>query len=286
MRAVVTGARGFLGTHAAAALARRGVDVVPLVRPVDYRDTTAVAAMFAETRPSVVVHCAWRLAPGSAYLDDPANAAESEASLRLFRAAADAGCKRVVGLGTCLEYVQSDGPVAEDAALEPHGAYARSKVQLFRAAEAWATENAVSFAWARVYFPFGPGEARHRLIPSVVTGLLRGERVATTAGTQRRSFLYAADVGDAIAAVATSDVDGAVNVGAADAVPVRSVVERIGALIGRPELLDVGARPSRTGDPDVLWPHVDKLEHVVGWTPSHDLDAGLRATIDWWQRGR
>jgi nucleoside-diphosphate-sugar epimerase len=284
VRALVTGSRGFVGTHVAAALAARGARIVPLVRPVDYHDTAAVARVLAESRPAILVHCAWRLAPGSAYLDDPANAAEAEASLELFRAAVDAGCKRVVGLGTCLEYAASDGPVAEDAALEPRNAYARSKVQLFVAAEAWAKEAGISFAWARLYFPFGPGEPRHRLIPSVVNGLLRGERVATTEGAQRRSFLYAADVGDAIAAVARSQVAGPINVGTRDAVAVRTVVEHIGALTGRAELLDIGALPSRPGDPEVLWPHVEKLTDTVGWTPARDLAAGLRATIDWWQR--
>jgi len=286
MKALVTGATGFIGTHVAAALRDRGVEVVPLVRPVDYHDTAAVRDALAATRPSLLVHCAWRLATGSAYLDDPANAAEAEASLRLFRAAADVGCERIVGLGTCLEYAESAGRVAEDAALEPRSSYARSKVQLFRAAETWAAENTVSFSWARLYFPFGPGEPPHRLIPSVVNGLLSGERVATTAGVQRRSFLHAADVGDAIAAVATSSVDGAVNVGASDAVAVRAVVQRLGTLIGRPDLLDIGALPSRPGDPDVLWPDVDKLQRAAGWVPRHDLDAGLRATIDWWQRQR
>jgi nucleoside-diphosphate-sugar epimerase len=284
VRALVTGSRGFVGTHVAAALAARGVSVAPLVRPVDYHDTAAVSRVLAEIQPAVLVHCAWRLAPGSAYLDDPANAAEAEASLELFRSAAKAGCTRVVGLGTCLEYAPSDGPVAEDAALQPRNEYARSKVQLFVAAEAWAEEAGISFAWARLYFPFGPGEPRHRLIPSVVNALLRGERVATTAGAQRRSFLYAPDVGDAIAVVAMSHVTGAINVGARDAVAVRTVVERIGALTGRTDLLDIGALQSRPGDPEVLWPHVGLLTHTVGWTPPRDLSAGLGATIDWWQR--
>jgi nucleoside-diphosphate-sugar epimerase len=283
MRAALTGAAGFIGAHVAAALTARGIEVAPLVRPLDYHDRDGVTRVLERERPALLVHCAWRLAAGSSYLDDPANADEAAASFRLFEAAARAGCRRIVGLGTCLEYAPARGPVAEGAPLEPRNAYARSKVQLFLEARDWARNEHVSFAWARLYFPFGPGEPPHRLIPSVVTSLLRGERVATTAGTQRRSFLYAADVGDAIAALGLSGVEGAVNVGAADAVTVRSVVERIGELVRGGHLLDVGALPGRPGDPDVLWPNVDKLRREIGWRPARDLHAGLRATIAWWR---
>jgi nucleoside-diphosphate-sugar epimerase len=283
LKVLVTGSDGFIGSHVVDALRKRGADVATLTRPADYHDAAVVEALLRDEAPHVLVHCAWKLAPGSAYLEDPANADEAVASLRLFQLAQRAGCGRVVGLGTCLEYAESEGPVAEDAPLEPRTPYGESKAELFRAAEAWATDAGASFAWARLYFPFGPREAPYRLVPSVVNGLLRKERVATTPGTQHRSFLYAADVGDAIATIALCDLVGAVNVGADGVVAVRHLVERIAALIGRPDLLDLGALPHRPGDPDVLWPDVSKLSSL-GWTPAHDLDGGLSETIGWWRR--
>jgi nucleoside-diphosphate-sugar epimerase len=283
LKALVTGAGGFIGSHVVGALRNRGVPFARLTRPTDYHDAAAVEAMLHVEAPQILVHCAWHLAPGSAYLGDPANVEEADASLRLFHLARRAGVRRIVGLGTCLEYEESPGPVAEDTPLRPRTVYGESKAELFRAAEAWAADADVTFAWARLYFPYGPREAPHRLIPSVVNGLLRGERVATTPGTQRRSFLYAADVGDAIAAIALSDACGAVNVGAADVVAVRELVELIAALVGRQDLLNVGVLPHRCGDPEVLWPDVRKLSSL-GWTPSRDLEGGLRETVAWWQK--
>lgn len=285
-KVLVTGAHGFIGSHVVAAFEARGVTVSTLVRPVDYHDREWVERTLADTTPSVLVHCAWRLAPGSGYLSDPANDDEVIASLQLFELAHEAGCRRIVGLGTCLEYEESSAPLAEEAPLRPHTPYGASKVALFYGATEWAETVGASFAWARLYFPFGPREAPHRLVPSVVNGLLRGESVATTAGTQRRSFLFAADVGDAIAAIALSEVDGAVNVGAEEATPVREVVEKIGDLLGRRELLQIGALPQRPGDPDVLWPYVKKLGSEVKWRPSLDLHAGLERTIAWWRAQR
>jgi nucleoside-diphosphate-sugar epimerase len=285
-RVLVTGAGGFIGSHVVSALEARGVHVSALARPTDYHDAQAVERVLRAESPSVLVHCAWRLAPGSGYLADPANTEEVVASLRLFRLARAAGCTRIVGVGTCLEYAESNGPVAENAPLRPHTLYATSKATLFFAASAWAQEESVSFAWPRLYFPYGPGEPKHRLIPTVVNGLLRGEPVATTAGTQRRSYLFAPDVGDAIAAIAMSSVAGPINVGAEEVVEVREVVERIADLLGRRDLLDIGAFPARPGDPEVLWPDIRKLTSAVEWTPTRDLDAGLEETIAWWRARR
>jgi nucleoside-diphosphate-sugar epimerase len=281
MTVVVTGAAGFVGWHVVKALERRCSEVVALRREdLDYRDAQAVEEVLRAAAPRALVHAAWRLAPGSAFLDDPGNHDETEASLRLFELARSAGCRRVVGLGTCLEYELSDGPLAEDAPLRPRNAYASSKAQLFAGAQAALGD---SFTWARIYYPFGPREPSHRLVPSVVNSLLQGERIATTAGTQRRSFLHVEDAANAIASLALADAPGAFNVGSPEAVPVRDAVERLAEAVGRPDLVDIGARPQRPGDPEVLWPDTTKLETWVGWRPERTLDEGIADTVAWWR---
>jgi nucleoside-diphosphate-sugar epimerase len=281
MTVVVTGAGGFVGWHVITALERRGSKVVALRREdLDYRDAQAVEEVLRTAAPTSLVHAAWRLAPGSAFLDDPGNREEKEASLRLFELAHSAGCRRIVGLGTCLEYELSDGPVSEDAPLRPRNAYASSKAELFADAQAALGD---SFTWARIYYPFGPREPPHRLVPSVVNSLLRGERIATTVGTQLRSFLHVADAGNALASLALADAAGAFNVGSPEAVPIRDAVERIAGAVGRLDLVDIGARPQRPGDPEVLWPDTTRLETEVGWNPAMTLDEGIADAVAWWR---
>jgi len=294
---LLTGATGFVGRQVAAALQRRGSACVALVhqRPApaelaqarlvhgDYLDDETTARLLAEVSPDIVVHAGWRLAPGAAYLDDAGNIDQLAGALRLFDHALRAGCRRFVGLGTCLEYAGRNGPAAEDAPLDPQTPYAAAKAGLWLAGSLWARARGASFAWARLYHPFGPGEPRHRLVPAVITALLRGERVATTAGDQLRSFLGVEDVGDAIAALALAEVDGAVNIGSADATAVRELVHRIADRLGRADLLDVGALPHRPGDPEVLWPDTTRLNDEVGWQPRLSLDDAVAQAIAWWR---
>jgi nucleoside-diphosphate-sugar epimerase len=283
-RVLVTGARGFVGSHLMSALERRGAEARPFEG--DYHDPRAVEDALHSASPVTLVHAAWRIAAGSAYLHDPAHVEELRASLRLFTLAQQGGCARIVGIGTCLEYELSDEPLREDAPLGPDTLYGAAKAALFMTAQAWAQAAGLEFAWARLYHPYGPREAHQRLIPSVVTAMLRGERVATTPGTQRRSFLHVEDAADAIAAIALVDETGAFNVGSADATPVREVVERLAQIVGRPDLVDIGALEARPGEPEALWPDTHRLEHVVGWKPARTLDQGLEDTVAWWRATR
>jgi nucleoside-diphosphate-sugar epimerase len=278
---LVTGARGFIGSHVVAALELLGA--VPVAVAGNYHHAHDVERALRDVEPASLIHCAWRLEPGSAYLHDPANIIELRASLQLFTIAERLACPRVVGIGSCLEYEPSDGPTDETTPLRPHTVYGGSKAALFMAADAWARGTSMSFAWARLYFPFGPREAPQRLIPSVVKALLREERIATTAGRQRRSFVYVGDAADAIAALALSDAEGAFNIGGSTPIAVRELVERLADALGRRDLLDVGKREDRPGDPEVLWANTTRLRTSVGWEPSTGLDEALDQTIAWWK---
>src|SRR6266849_1366365 len=115
---LVTGSAGFIGAHVVAAIAERGIESIGLIRPggvargkghtspsveADYHDAEATKSALRAVAPDVLVHAAWRLAEGSRYLADPTNIAELRASLRLFELAHEVGCRRIVGIGTCLE---------------------------------------------------------------------------------------------------------------------------------------------------------------------------------------
>lgn len=275
----MTGARGFIGSHVVEALERRGADAVAFEG--DYHDAASIEEALRSVSPAALVHSAWRVA-GTGY-NDPVHLEELSASLRLFTAAEYAGCDRIVGIGTCLEYEVSSGPTPEDTPLSPSQVYGAAKAALFLAARAWAHSAGVAFGWARLYHVFGPREAPRRLVPSVVNALLLGERVATTAGQQLRSFVHVEDAADAIAAITLTGATGAFNVGSADVTSVREVVERLAQLAGRPDLVDVGTLESRPGEPEVLWSDVSRLTQVVGWRPARTLDQGLDETFGWWR---
>src|SRR5262249_29298236 len=108
-------------------------------------------------------------------------------------------------------------------------------------------------------------------------------RVETTLGQQQRDFLHVADVAAAFAALVDCDVTGAVNIASGHCAPVRELIDIMGRLTGRSDLLAIGARPTRPNEPPRLVQSVIRLQHEVNFTPRYSLEDGLSDTLSWWK---
>lgn len=141
-----------------------------------------------------------------------------------------------------------------------------------------------SVAWPRLFFLYGPREHPARLVPSVTNALLAGQPAECTAGTQQRDFLHVEDAAAALVQLVLSDVTGPVNIGSGEAVSVKTVVETIADIVGRPDLLRLGAKPMPPNEPPLLVADVRRLRNEVKWAPRIGLRQGLEDTVVWWRR--
>jgi nucleoside-diphosphate-sugar epimerase len=149
-----------------------------------------------------------------------------------------------------------------------------------------ASAAGMSFAWARLFYLFGPRENEKRLVSSVCRSLLAGDPVLLTPGEQVRDFLHVEDVALALSAITRSDLVGAVNVGSGVPVTVAGLARRLGEQAGRPDLIRLGALPYAAGDPPFICADSRRLRTQTDWVPRWDLDGALRATLDWWREPR
>jgi nucleoside-diphosphate-sugar epimerase len=138
-------------------------------------------------------------------------------------------------------------------------------------------------AWARLFYQYGPFEDDRRLVPAIILALLRGQEAQLTRGNQVRDFLHVRDVAAALSAVTRSEVTGPVNVGSAEPITVRALVETIASIIGRPDLLAFGALPDRPGDPAIVCSDNRRLVEECGWRRATTHPDGLRGTVEWWR---
>lgn len=298
MRVLLTGATGFIGSQVARALLAMGHEVRASVRTGRSMDAVADVADRIEwvhldlfdADPAAIdalaggteacVHLAWFAVPGQ-YLASPENLRCASGSLRLLESLARQGCRRAVFVGSCFEYDFDGGRLSEASAVRPQSLYAASKLSTLCMGEQLARLHGLEFVWARLFYLYGPFEDARRLVPSVIGSLLRRESVDVTHGAQVRDFLHVADVGSALASLAGSSLSGVVNVGSGETVTVRQVVATLEALLGGEGLVRYGARPDNPTDPPFVLADNRKLVAGTGWSPVHDLESGLRQTIEW-----
>jgi nucleoside-diphosphate-sugar epimerase len=192
----VTGASGFIGRYALPELAARGYEVYALARNTtkfpdsiiairgNLLQTAEAERVVGIVNPSHLPHLAWNATPGQFWtaLD---NLDWVAASLRLSVAFASGG-RRVVCAGSCTEYDWDQDLLKEDETpLRPRTLYGQAKASFHQLLMAAVGQMGISAAWGHVSFLYGPHEHSDRLIPQVISGLLKGNTIARTAA--RRS---------------------------------------------------------------------------------------------------
>jgi nucleoside-diphosphate-sugar epimerase len=293
---LVTGASGFLGTHCLAPLVERGFDVLALhherappdvagVRWVrgDVMDRTAMRGLLHEHKFKSLLHLAWFVEPGK-LIADPSNLSWAAASLDLVRAFREAGGERCVVSGSCYEYDWRYGYCVEEVTpCEPDTLYGAAKDGLRRTFFAYCSASGLSGAWGRLFFMYGPRENAARLVPSVILSLLKGVPAKSSHGLQVRDYLHIQDVADGMVTLLASQVRGACNIAAGTPITIRKIVELLGDITGRRDLLQIGVLPARANDAPLVLGDTHRASSDIGWHPKLTLEAGLSATVDWWR---
>jgi len=294
-RVLITGATGCIGRHALPTLVAHGWEVHAVSSPdvaasndvvwhqADLLDQEQIRRLLKRVAASHLLHLAWYIAPGR-WATAPENFAWVQSSLELLRGFQREGGSRIVGAGSCLEYDWNYGYCSEvRTPCTPHTAYGVCKHALQTLTSALTAGTDVTSAWGRVFFLYGPYEHPDRLVASVIRSLLSGEPARCSHGNQIRDYLFAQDVADALVALLESTLAGPINIASGQPLALKELVMRIGRLLGRTDLIRLGAIPAAATDMPLVVADVTRLSGELGWQPRFDLDRGLEQTIAWWR---
>lgn len=286
---LLTGASGLIGRQCVPALLEAGYQVTILSRSgeasagaaalkADLLDHAATQAAVEKANASHLLHLAWH-AGASDRWTSPANLDWVSATFALVQAFAAAGGKRAVGVGSCAEYDWSAVTLREDTPLRPATLYGAAKAATGLALTKAAPALNLSFAWARPFFCYGPGEPPGRLFGDLVKGLTAGKPVDCTDGLQRRDFLHTTDLAAALTALLASDAQGPVNIASGDAIAVRDLIMEAANQMGRPDLIRLGAIQRPATDPPLLAADVTRLTDEAGFKPRYTLQTGVAQVL-------
>lgn len=151
----------------------------------------------------------------------------------------------------------------------------------------YARQGRADIRVARIFNTYGPRlrASDGRVVSNVVSQALAGEDITIFGdGLQTRSFCYVSDLIDGLCRLMDHDgaQPGAVNLGNPAELTIRDLVARVLELTG--SLSEVVHRDLPEDDPRRRRPDISRAERLLGWTPRTTLDAGLRATIAWFEK--
>lgn len=292
MKLLLTGPTGFIGSAFVRLALSRGHEIAGLLIPAEdipaslppnpnlhWLRGTLEQAPWREIEafgPEACIHMAWITTPGM-YLESPENDRFRDASLSFLRRMPEAGARYLLGLGSCIEYQIGSEPLSEERTpLFPTTRYARCKNQLRLALERDAGD--FGFGWARVFYPYGPGEHPSRLCSSIAQKFERGEKVLLKTPSSTKDYIFIEDLAAALLAVVENKVRGPINVGTGTGSSVREIAGRLACLMGKPLLVEEADPPEPDPFPFVV-ADATKLRSL-GWEPQFTMEQGLKRLVE------
>jgi GDP-4-dehydro-6-deoxy-D-mannose reductase len=297
MKALVTGASGFVGRHLVEHLRDAGDEVHGVDRiddGIDITDPAAVLECFARIRPEVVYHLAgWSDVGASWSAPLETLRSNAEGTLNVLQSCTDIGVRRVLAVSSADVYgvvAEHELPLTEDSPLRPVTPYAASKVAAdFLALQAHLGRR-LGVLRARAFNHLGPGQGPNFVASALAERIARCELegsddVPVGNLSPRRDFTDVRDVVRAYRLLVVDGEPGAVyNVCSGRDVSIADVAERLVALSARPLLLREDTALVRPVDVPVMRGDSSRLRAATGWEPTIALDQTLADVLEDWRK--
>jgi NAD dependent epimerase/dehydratase len=310
---LITGAGGFIGSHLTEELVRQGEEVRAFVRYNSRNERGLLEDLPKEIQNQIEV------APGD--LKDPDGVKKAlKGCSKVFHLGAliaipysyihpfDFIQTNVLGLAhllnACLEERTMERvihtstsevygtaqyiPIDEKHPLQAQSPYAASKIAADKLAESYYLSFGLPIATLRPFNTFGPRQSLRAIIPTIISQAIGDKKIRLGNTQPRRDFLFVKDTVRGF--IQLGKCEGAagkvVNIGTGTDISIEELVKKILGLLGKQGEIEVEDRRIRPEKSEVMQLLSDTrlAQKLFQWTPRYTLEAGLRETIEWYQK--
>jgi UDP-glucuronate 4-epimerase len=316
-RVLLTGGAGFIGSHTAEALLRRGADLTIVdnldefyspawkranlkdvhsvghfaFEQIDIAEYDALRDVVARTKPEAIIHLAARAGVRPSIeqprLYERVNVA---ATVNLLELAREFHVKQFVfGSSSSVYGATSRAPFCEDhVELKPISPYAATKLAGEMLGYTYAHLYSLPVICLRFFTVYGPRQRPDLAIHKFTALMEAGKSVPIFGdGSTGRDYTFVDDIVAGVLAgleytppVGSAPFD-VFNLGNSHPVKLNELVEMLGRATGKKAVRD--AKPLQPGDVPLTWADIAKSARLLGYKPSTPLEDGLKKFVAWYR---
>ena len=280
MKVLVTGSTGFIGNYVVGELLKYDFDIIAsgieLKKEVRYKwlknKVTYIQADLNESRedwfsffgkPDMLIHLSWQ---GLPHYNELFHLERNLPSNYFFlKNMVENGLKKMVVIGTCLEYGKQGGALKEDLETKPDNPYALAKNCLRQFLEQFQKKVDFNLKWVRLFYMYGVGQRNNSILSQLETALERGDKIFNmSGGEQLRDYLPVKKVAEYLVKISLQDiVGGVINCCSGKPISIRNLVENYLTKNKKSIELNLGYYLYPDYEPMAFWGDTSKLNNVL-----------------------
>jgi len=313
MKALVTGAAGFIGSHLCEGLIKKGYSVRAFVRynsrnywgwldnpsfkgkvevvSGDIRNYDCIKS--AVKGSDIVFHLAALIGiPYSYSSPDSYVDTNIKGTLNILQAARDLGIKKVVHTSTSEIYGTARFiPITEEHPINPQSPYAATKIAADFLALSFNRSFDLPVVVVRPFNTYGPRQSARAIIPTIITQILRGDKkIYLGSTTPIRDLTYVEDTVEGFIKAARSDktVGEVFNLGSNSEISIKDLALLIMRLmrVKVKIISEAGRKRPEKSEVERLRADSSKAKKLFNWSPEYSLEKGLVETISWFKANK
>ena len=290
-RVLITGGKGYLGSHLMAKLKTMGANVYQLsIEPatdkneyqVNILDKDKLTEVIQTIQPQIIYHLAASLDRARDFSNyHKIVSVNVDGTLNLLEALNSINYENFIFTSSSEIYGNNHSPFKEEQAALPVSPYSLSKTYAEDLIRTYSGMYSKNYTILRIFNFYGKNMPESFFIPQMINTLQRGESFEMTLGEQARDFLHVDDIvqGLILAGTNTKAHNDTLNVCSAEATTLSALAKEIGKVLEAEDRIKLGAIPYRSSEVWEMLGDNSKIKENLGFKPSISLSEGIASII-------
>ncbi len=301
-KAMVTGATGFVGNNLVKKLLSKGIGVIAIVRDrtqavntlpkcnsidiveCDLQEIAKLGNVNIDKDVDVLYHLAWDGVATDHRNNFSLQLTNVGYSLNCIVAAKEIGIRRVIFLGSTMEYAYNEKPIDETVVATSESAYGRAKIASRNLGAQLANNLGLEFVYAVTTSVYGIGREDNNVIYYVIDKLLNNEKPSLTKMEQKWDFIHINDLTEALFSLGRCEkVRDFYAIGKGDNLPLLNFILMIRDMINPSLPLGLGEVPYTSNNLSSSCINTSALKADTGFEARIDFREGIKEVIDYYR---